>query len=426
MKPSAPSREELLTQLAAANARGRTAVGVCCVVLIASSALVNWEWLVAAPWPSLTYVAVLGGGYAALAIMLAGKKRKQVRDLKPETRFGEYDREALLALVADAEDRLDIPRDKYRVYVTRDKTLNAGALSLGLDTLLGGVDGVYLHRQLLHVLRPQELAFVIGHELGHCHRHYLVWLRWGLVQMATVAMVGLALLPYALTFGWLGVFGLGMLSTAVVSALQAQSASISHTIEHLCDDHGAQAASVPAAVNALLKLGAESEGWERVTRFCLEMGKQRKDLDPADVMQQYEESIPFGSLDREEADRVLAASVREVQRKNSTVSLRGLYEYLSEPDSTDDDHEEELAQQRAIWKRLDAANVIDWSRPLRETDATELTPRQIDQVVAALEANPKAILNRTSDEIAPSDSHPTPRDRLLFLWKNRTAIEKAS
>ncbi|TWU00407.1 Protease HtpX [Botrimarina colliarenosi] len=417
-----PTRDELLARHARDNAGASMAFALRCSALIAALVLIDWRGLSAEPLPAGIFLAVMLGRYLADLVPLAGRKRKQIRDLRPETKFGVHDRQSLLSLVSDVEARLGIPANRYPVYLVREKSLNAAAVSLGLDSLLGRVDGVYLHRQTLHVLEPRELAFVIGHELGHCHRYYLKSSRWELLNLLLVAAAGLAAVPLASGWGWLGVFGLGLLAVAVLYAMRSQSLASIRTIEHLCDDYGARAAGVVNGVNALLKIASESEAANRVTRFCLEVGRQRGDIDPLELMAEYEKAAPFGKLDPAEADRFLAASLQEVERRKQGLSLRGMLDYLNDSE-VDEDALDEL---RVLWKRLDEVQAIDWTKPLRETGAKQLTEEQIDRVVAALAANPAAVLSRTPEELAEETTHPTTRKRVLYLWQNRDAIKAAA
>lgn len=420
--PHVPERDELLKRLDQYNAGATTGMAFRWILLFVAAVMTPWAWILQTPIFAGVFLLVLLGRYAHNLLPIIARKRKRVRDLRPETTLGVHDRESLLGLVRSVEQQLEIPADRYPVYLVRDKSLNAAAVSLGLDSLFGRVDGVYLHRQTLHVLGPAELAFVIGHELGHCHRYYLQATRWEALNLLVAAVAGFALLPMAAQYGWAGIVGLGLLAAGGLGFVRFTSLHAMRTIEHLCDDYGAQAAGVVNAVNAMLKIGAESEGAARVTRFCIEMGRQRSDLDPLELMEEYERTVPFGKLDKSEADRVLAQSVQKVQQRNGKISLKGFLEYLSD-EEVDEGFVDEMA---GLWKRLDNTPTIDWAKPLRESGAEKLTAEQIDQVVAALEANPKALLSRAPEELIPNSRHPPTRPRVLYLWKNRRAIEAAS
>lgn len=421
MPTESMQRDDLIRLIDRANAGAGVGLVWRGAVVLIALVFTDWQRVLADPAPAGVFLLVLFGRYLFDLVPLIGRKRKLVNDLRPETTLGEHNRESLLALVSEVEKRLDVPPGRYPVYLTRDKSLNAAAVSLGLDALLGRVDGVYLNRQTLHVLGPDELAFVIGHELGHCDRYYLRSTRWEALNLTLVAAVGLALLPVVDRWSWVGVFGLGLFAAGALAWLRVQSLASMRVIEHLCDDHGARAAGVPQGVNALLKIAAESEITNRITRFCFEVGKKREDLDPVDLMQEYERLAPFGKLDAKEAERLLAQSVREVQQRNKTFSLSGLLEYLNDEEVD----EEAVDEMKALWRKLDDAHVIDWSKPLREGNATRLSATQIDQVVEALRSHPAALLSRTPEEVLQESTHPPTRQRVLYLWENRPAIESA-
>lgn len=417
-----PSRDELLQRLDRENAGAGMGLMLRWTAIAVATVFVDWADILANPAPAGVFLLVLLGRYGLDLLPLLGRKRKRLRDLRPDTTLGEHNRESLLALVRTVEQRLGIPADKYPVYVVRDKTLNAAAVSLGLDALFGRVDGVYLNRQTLHVLRADELAFVIGHEFGHSHRYYLKATRWEALNLIAVAMAGLALLPIVWRWEWVGVFGLGLLAAGGLAAMRSRSLASMRVIEHLCDDYGAQAAGVVAGVNALLKMASESEAANRILRFCLEVGKRRKGVDPIELMEEYQRGMPFGVMDKAEAEQMLANSVRTVEQRNNTISFRGFLDYLNDDEEIDEDAVGDL---QAEWAKLDEAPIVDWSKPLRETGEQQLTGEQIDRVIAALQANPAALLARAPEELATQSTHPATRKRVRYLWENRSAIQAA-
>ncbi|MGL4512508.1 MAG: M48 family metallopeptidase [Lacipirellulaceae bacterium] len=417
-----PTRPEAFARVERANAIDGWVIGALLCAAVVLAAVARWPAVIAAPATTLVVAGVLLVQEAAALVRLVGTKRKRIEEVRVGVKLGAYDRDSLVALVHDVEDRLGVPRGRYNVYVTRDKSLNAGALTSGIGSLVSGVDGVYLHRQLLHVLEPDELSFVIAHELGHCHRHYLRSTRAWLLNLLVCTLAVLALLPFAERYGWMGVFGVAIGGFYLNSVLAGRGARQSKTIEHLCDDYGAIATGVPQAVNALLKIGAEFEASERVTRYCLEIGKAMKDIDPFELMRRYQEAMPFGSLNREESERLLTDSLRRVEQDNRSLSLRGYWDYLSDSDARD----EAAAELRKELRRLDEVEVIDWGKSLRESGERRMTESAIDAVVESLEAKPEAALFRSTGELDSVPTHPTTRARVIYLWRNRAAIEAAA
>ncbi len=178
------------------------------------------------PLPALIVIGAVAGGYLTGLLILAGQKKTRLSELKESARFGEYDKHRLHTLVQETEAALALPRDATPVYLTRDKTLNAGAINVGLLFGFQRLNGIYLHRQVLHVVRPTELKFIIGHELGHFYRHFLVWDRWRLLVLLAGALAGLLLLQagfeHAAAWQWgpyVGVIGVGLLSGLFVMGI---------------------------------------------------------------------------------------------------------------------------------------------------------------------------------------------------------------
>lgn len=85
------------------------------------------------------------------------KKHRLVTDREINIRVQELGRR-----IASVSDRKDI---EYRFYVLADKELNAVSLPGGF---------IYLNSGIIEVLNNEELAFVIGHEVGHLSARHAV------------------------------------------------------------------------------------------------------------------------------------------------------------------------------------------------------------------------------------------------------------
>ena len=104
-------------------------------------------------------------------VQVMGVKKKRAEDLRPDARFGEFGPREIVSVVDGVRHRLpwvaDGPAADAKVFLVRDKSANAAAVSVGLLRLVKPLQGVFIHRQLLHLLKPDELAAVVGHEFGH-------------------------------------------------------------------------------------------------------------------------------------------------------------------------------------------------------------------------------------------------------------------
>ncbi len=118
-------------------------------------------------------------------------KKKRIEDLQEKTRFGEFDKHRLRTLFQDTLRRLRLPDDRLPVFIVADKSMNAMMMHVGMGSLLKSINGIYLHRQSLHKLNSDEVQDLMGHELGHYYRHFLVADRYRLLTLALGALIGL-------------------------------------------------------------------------------------------------------------------------------------------------------------------------------------------------------------------------------------------
>ena len=64
-------------------------------------------------------------------------------------------------------------------------------MHLGFGGFFKSLNGVYLNRQVLHKLEPEEVQDVMGHELGHYYKHYLLGDRFRAITTALGALLGI-------------------------------------------------------------------------------------------------------------------------------------------------------------------------------------------------------------------------------------------
>lgn len=415
-----PLRSQLLEQIQQANRIAGPWVLVQLILLVGISMGIDWSQIVNEPLFSLIAVLVIVGPHVMGVLRQYALNKKEIGDLKEQAWFGDFDKYRLRTLVDDTLNRLAIPAPGPPVYITADKALNASALHLGLGGFFRSLNGVYLNRQLLHRLTPEEVQDIIGHELGHFYRFYLLNQRFRGVTLLVGALGGV------LVTQWIGMSS--VISMVALSACGSACWMVSGwldgrndmAIEYLCDDFGAQVHGVHVSINGLLKLGADSEMQIAIQQQEL-LSRRHGNLSARDVFEAIEAAIPYGHTSKETLERAVEESLKRRSLNRRNITLAGFLEYAWQGD---DETEVEAAAKKL--QRLQTLPRLDWEVLLDHPPQIALNERRIEQLVDLLESQPDIVLFRLPDETGASDGvHPPIRSRILYLWKNRHEIEHA-
>lgn len=416
-----PSRAALFRRLESANRIAGPWVVLQFVLCIAAAWFIDWRRLAESPLLSLFAVTVIVGPYFLTVLRQYALQKKEIGDLKESTRFGEFDKYRLRTLVDDVLQRLDLPPPGPPVYVTADKTLNAGAVHLGLGGFFRSLNGVYLNRQLLHRLTPAELQDIVGHELGHFYRYYLINQRFQSVTILLGSLVGLLVAQTIGLDGYFGVLALsacGSVTWYVSAILYAAHAT---DVEYLCDDFGAQVHGVVTSINGLLKLGADGEMQSAVHQQEL-LRRRHSNLHARDIIEAIEAATPYGHTSREELERAVAESLQRTSDRRRRLSVGKFLEFAWAGDESD-----ELEAEMKKLRALQELPRLDWESLLDGSGRIAFNESRIAALVERIEQNPELVLFRLPEEVNPaSHVHPPTRNRILYLWKNRREIESSS
>lgn len=418
---SLPRRSELLSRLERANRLAAPWTALQIVVTAALAYLVDWSAAAASPLISIVAVTVVVGPELMGVLRFAAARRKEIGDLKEQTRFGEFDKHKLRRLVDETLVRLQLPLPGPPVFVTADKSMNAGALHLGFGGFFRGLNGVYLNRQVLHRLTPAEVQDIVGHELGHFYRYYLVVDRLRIVTLLMAATAGLFTAQWLGLSNWIGFVALAGCSSAAWYFTGYLHARNGEAIEYLCDDLGAQVNGVVTSINGLLKVGADAELQLAVHQQELR-SRRYGNLNARDIVEAIEAATPYGHTTREELQQAVEASLKRRSQDRRRLTLGGFLEFAWQGDG-DEGLDEALQKARAVQK----LPRLDWESLLDEPGRIALNEQQVAQLVEWLEDDPKLLLFQLPSEVGDAeDVHPPLRSRILYLWKNRREIAGAA
>jgi len=383
-------------------------------------ALVPWNWL-QSEISTLCLIAAYGFGTLFLSLGQLVFLRKHEISAEGHATLGQYNEQDLRHMIEGIRSQLGLGTTNLRVFATRDKDLNAMAVKIGASRLLPWLNGVYINRSLLHLLKPDELRAIIGHEFGHLTDFRSHSRDFLLIHALFALIVGVTVFYFgSLRFG-LGEFfpvllALGAL-TGIFSLSNSQGSG--QVEEYLCDEYGARVGGVPPAVSALFKIGAASEIQLMLQARALEVAKAGGKLDPRQALEVYEEVLPFGNPDLEAVSAELDRTIHEKQRSAGALSIKGFLSYISDDEFDEDATEAATRHMKALIR----APRID-SRDLREQSKDRtLTAGEIEVLVDRLIENPSHLLFASACEQDEASTHPAMWRRILYLWRNREIIE---
>ena len=409
-----PQREQLLEGLQRANQNTWLWIVIRLGAIAVLAALISWRQVVLDPIVSVIACMVILGPFMMGLAQIWGKHKKKLEDVKETTRFGELDKHSLRVLYNDVLKRLKLPNEDVPVYITSDKSLNAGAVSLG--RLFGGLNGIYLNRQVLHKLSGPEVQAIMGHELGHYYRFNVAGDRYRLLTLVLGALVGIFAVQTIQLDGFLGFIVMSVISTFFWYVSGLDRVRHGQTIEYLCDDFGAQVNGMASSISGLLKVGLDSE-----TRFLIELelralNAKNELLSPQEISQAIDKATPYGHTAEPELYEKVQRELKAKTKANQQTSLTGFIKYMWDSDRDEEDDQEEL---QAMAKSVNSIDRLEWESVLTDPDHVELDELQVEQLVKMIATSPEKPLFRIPAAAANDGIHPPMRNRILYLWNNR-------
>ncbi len=421
-----PAQDQLIEQLDRSN---RLATGWQSLLLFVGAGLaivIDWPWVVVNPLFSLLAILLVPSQYLPSTMMMLLKKKKLIEELSEGFRAGVFTKPMLLSLVRETAQKLGIDSRRVPFYLTRDKDLNAYAVSVGLSSLLPAIRGVYINRQTLHVSTVSGLKATVGHELGHLFPYELKWHGGWLVKLCFGGLLALFVLQ---KMGDPSAWGLIAATGAAWVFLylnSVPSARMSQPIEFLCDGLGAKASGVEAAISDLLNMGNECQAQYELSIAALKLAGQGKAISDSEAMRIYEDALGYGATDVDSTLARIHEAIANEKKSNKDLSIRGLIDFMWRDNVNDSNLSGARNEAIELYDKLESLPTIDWKELSQWDPAVDLTEQRINTLVDALLAHPtKLLFVLPTEPVAEADlSHPSFRLRILYLWKNRKAIEQ--
>lgn len=418
---SIPRRQDLIDRLQRANKNAWPLIFALILLIAIFSALIDWERASKEPLLSLIAVAVATGPFARDILMFAVVKRKRVQDLKEHTRFGQYDKYLLQSLYKETLTRLKLPDLDVPLFIVANRSLNAAAMHLGFGSFFKSINGIYLHRQVLHKLNPQEVQDIIGHELGHYFKYYLVVDRFRILTVTLATLAALWVIQISRLDGFAAYMVISLVPATIWWISGLPYASNARAIEYLCDDFGAHVNGIIPSVNGLMKIGAESELQTIVIQQAT-MSKAAGNLNASELIETILNTMPYGTATKEEIETKVNEEIKK-RAANRDVTFGGFFDFIWSGEQ-EADSDAMLEEQVKAIQRLQSKPRIDWEALLMDPGNIDFDEESLPMLIAMIDRDPTYPLFRIP-ESQEDGVHPPVKSRILYLWHNRAEIEKS-
>jgi Zn-dependent protease with chaperone function len=416
---SVPRRQELLDSLASWNRWVPLWLILQIAISVAAAYWTDWKSVFDRPIVSVVAVGFVLGPYVMAVLRSLAQKKKEIGDLRESTRFGVFDKHKLQKIYKETLTRLGLPDERVPLYITADKTVNALASHFGLGPLFKRINGIYLYRQVLHLLTPEEVQDTIGHELGHYYKYYFRLDRYRWVSLIMSTLLALLAIHW---FGANNFLVYAVLALCSWSAYFLTGMSFSrnaHTIEYLCDDLGAHTNGVATSINSLMKLGHSSELHATIF-FESMLAKRFQNLDASAIFESIERAMPYGKASQEEIKKAVEVELK--RKQESGPSVGGFLHYLWNAEG-EAAANEELQKSAENYARLKQSPRLNWESLLADPNNIAFAGESLVRLIDMIESNPGVPLFHDYMGDESESTHPRTELRILYLWYNKHEIE---
>jgi Zn-dependent protease with chaperone function len=417
-----PRRADLIRRLESANRWGIPLAVLQIFVIAALAAVVDWQQAIRDPIVTLVAIGAIVGPFGMSVAQQLAQKKKRIEDLQEQTRFGQFDKHRLRNLFQDTLRRLNLPDDRLPVYIVADKYMNATMMHWGLGTLFRSLYGINLHRQVLHKLTSAEVQDIMGHELGHYYKYYVVADRFRLLTLIVGALLGILAFQQFQAHYMIGILVLMSASYGLWRLAGLPYARHALVIEYLCDDLGAQVHGVATSIGGLMKLGAEQEVLTAIHRHAVLSSVGGK-LNAHEIVDAVTAAIPYGHTSPEDLKAAVEKSLKKKAQEGPSVS--GFIRYMWQSDADAAASEEFESDMRKL-RKLESVPRLPWESVLRVPSEINFDEQSLPKLISMIENHPNGELFHIPEILGDTDGlHPPIKMRILYLWYNRQEIENA-
>ena len=416
-------RAEMLRGYHSANGQARIWLLFQLVSILGLSLYMEWRTLLLHPWVTVIALGMLVGPHLTPLVILWAKPKKEIGNLKETTKFGEFDKHNLRQLFRLTAEKLMLPHRDLPVFITADKSVSAANVRLGLLGAMRGMNGVYLNRQVLHRMTPDEVQVLMGHELGHYHKYSSLHDRFGALSSLVGALLGFVMGQAS----QIGPGGSVMLSVGCAFLVQKFDnfywRNKGNHNYFLCDDYAAQVHGVGKCVDVLIKLGVDAELQIAIQQQAALAGNIAN-VSKQGILQAVERELPYGHTSVEEMVGAIERAIKVQTQKENQKSLVGFLDYMWNSGSQEYE-EAEVEQTMMLYKQLDALPRVDWERCLDDPTEIQFDELSLGKLSECLVEEPGLLFRIPGEAGWQVGEEPTLKERVIYLLLNRKEIEHA-
>ena len=420
-----PNREKIIQRYRS----GQTAALILQIVLVIASIallpLLDWPMLIKEWFFYLPLVALVPLFYVPSLIQTMATRKKEIDNFPELSLFGTLDKHSLRQLVNGVLKDLQIPRRRVNVFVTSSPDIKASVVMIGLSRFLFPLRGIFLNRRTLHVLSPNELKSQVGHELGHLFPYALRIDKAVLTQLVAGIVLSSLLLQKTGPLNGVGYMIVGLISWSFLYISSLSRVRHARAAIYLCDEFATKAAGFEATITQLLKVGAAQEAEQELKMHLLRAARDNTTVTEDEALKVYVTALGFAPVDIEQTLKRVAAVTREAKTSPEAMSATSFIEFMWQESSKEDEQIEQREQQLRVHEMLLDFPLLDWQKVTKWNGKDSLSTLQIDQLIQEFDKDPDVTLFRVPGEFPTEDTlaHPSLCKRILYLWKNKSAIE---
>lgn len=358
-------------------------------------------------WQFLICLGLITAYHGVMAVLSRywGRSHLVQNETDSQWEIGRYSEADIYRVMASAAAKLPQRYQDLRIRIVDQRTPAAWTWLAFFWPGFTRTQPIILTSGCLYYLEEDELEFLILHEVGHhIPRHKLALVPNWLLTDLTLASAAV-LLWSSVGSVWLSWFVFLIGRQLIIGTYMTIVGDRVRSIEHQCDLFAAEKTGSSASINALLKLGEDSELTDCVLAWVAKEMLYEPSFGMDDLTLAFQDARPYGRIFHANLFRH-AAEVEKILMRGKTPRRAGAGAKVNAEFAEFLEQRRKHRKPRIRWRRFD-----------RNGDGV-LLGEEIDALCTEMQGQPNSVIVVSQDEAEPT-SHPAFRDRILKLWNTQ-------